>query len=103
MNWKDTGYLLSKNQYNENSVIAEVYTEFHGKISGIIFGATSKKIKNYLQVGNKLHLNFNYKNDNRLGHIKVEIVEALSPLFFDNKKKTCLHYFINESYKNSYC
>ena len=48
MNWQDKGYLLSKNKYNENSVISEFYTENHGKISGIIFGGTSKKIKNYL-------------------------------------------------------
>ena len=91
MIWKDTGYLLSKNQYNENSVIAEFFTCQHGKISGIIFGASSKKIKNYLQLGNKVHLNFNSKNDIRLGHIKVEIEEALAPLFFDNKQKlACL-------------
>ena len=45
MNWDDTGYLISKNKYNENSVIADFFTEKHGKCSGIIFGATSKKIK----------------------------------------------------------
>ena len=45
MNWDDTGFLLSKNRYNENSLIAEIFTEDHGKISGIIFGGTSKKIK----------------------------------------------------------
>ena len=87
MNWMDTGYLLSKNHFNENSVIAELFTKNHGKISGIIFGASSKKIKNYLLLGNKLHLNFNSKNDTKLGNIKVEIEEALTPLFFDNKQK----------------
>ena len=87
MNWKDTGYFLSKNQYNENSVIAEIFTKNHGKISGIIFGASSKKIKNYLQIGNKLHLNFNSKNDSVLGYIKVEIEAALTPFYFDNNKK----------------
>ena len=46
MIWDDSGFLLSKNRYNENSVIAEIYTENHGKVSGIIFGATSKKIRN---------------------------------------------------------
>ena len=61
MNWIDTGFLLSKNRYNENSIIAEIYTENHGKCSGIIFGATSQKIKNYLQLGNKLHINHTYK------------------------------------------
>ena len=87
MHWKDSGYFLSKNKFNENSVIAEVFTKNHGKISAIIFGATSKKIKNYLQLGNKLHLNFNSKNDSKLGNIKIEIEEALTPLFFDNKQK----------------
>ena len=87
MNWKDTGYLLSKNQYNENSVIAEIFTKKHGKISGIIFGASSKKAKNYLQVGNKLHLNFSSKNDSRLGYIKVEIDKVLTPFYFDNNEK----------------
>ena len=46
MNWDDAGYLISKNRYSENSIIAEIFTENHGKISGIIFGGTSKKIKN---------------------------------------------------------
>ena len=45
MNWDDGAYLISKNRYSENSIIAEVFTENHGKISGIIFGGTSKKIK----------------------------------------------------------
>jgi len=87
MNWKDTGYLLSKNPYNENSVIVEIFTKKHGKISGIIFGASSKKVKNYLQVGNKLHLNFSSKNDSRLGYIKVEIDKVLTPFYFDNNEK----------------
>ena len=87
MIWDDKGYLLSKNKYSENSIISEVFTKNHGKVSGIIFGGTSKKIKNYLQIGNKIHVNFNSKNDNKLGYFKVEIQQALSPLYFDNQKK----------------
>jgi len=87
MNFIDEGYLISKNKYSENSLIAELYTKDHGKISGIIFGGTSKKIKNYLQIGNKLHVNYNSKNDNRIGYFKVEILNAYSPLYFDHKQK----------------
>jgi len=87
MNWDDTGFLISKNRYNENSVIAEFFTEKHGKCSGIIFGATSKKIKNYLQIGNKLYLNYNFKSETKLGYFKVEIFKANTPLFFENSKK----------------
>ena len=36
MIWDDTGFLLSKNRYSENSLIAEIYTKDHGKVSGLI-------------------------------------------------------------------
>jgi len=87
MNWNDSGYLLSKNKYNENSMIVEIFTENHGKCSGIIFGASSKKIKSYLEIGNKLHINYTYKNPSRIGYFKPEILNAITPLYFDNRKK----------------
>ncbi|MDB2428392.1 DNA repair protein RecO [Candidatus Pelagibacter bacterium] len=87
MNWIDEGYLISKNRYNENSLIAEIYTKNRGKVSGIIFGGTSKKIKNYLQIGNKLHVNYNSKSETRIGYFKIEILNAYSPLYFDHKQK----------------
>ena len=87
MNWADQSFLLSKSRYSENSIIAELYTENKGKISGIIFGGTSKKIKNYLQIGNKLYVNYNSKNDNNIGYLKIEILNAYSPLYFDHKQK----------------
>ena len=91
MNWDDSAYLVSKNRYSENSIIAEVFTENHGKISGIIFGGTSKKIKNYLQIGNKIHVNYNTKSLTRIGYFKIEILKALTPLYFDhNQKLSCI-------------
>ena len=91
MNWDDSAYLISKNRYSENSIIAEVFTENHGKISGIIFGGTSKKIKNYLQIGNKIYVNYNSKSTTRIGYFKIEILKALTPLYFDeNQKLSCI-------------
>ena len=87
MNWINTGFLISKNKYNENSLIVEIFTRDYGKTTGIIFGGTSKKIKNYLQIGNKIFVNYNSKSENRLGYFKVEIEKALSPLYFDDQKK----------------
>ena len=96
MNWQDKGYLLSKNKYNENSVISEFYTENHGKISGIIFGGTSKKIKNYLFEGNKLHINYNSKSQSKIGSLKVEIDEFKTPYFLEDKQKLlCIIYTMN--------
>ena len=87
MHWDDTGFLVSKNKYSENSLIVEVFTRGHGKTSGILFGGTSRKIKNYLQIGNKFYTNYNVKNNSKLGYFKFEIIKAETPLFFDNKKK----------------
>ena len=96
MMWDDTGFLLSKNRYNENSLIAEIFTKNHGKISGIIFGGTSKKIKNYLQIGNNLYVNFNSKFENRIGYFKIEIQKAISPYYFDDQKKlSCISSAMN--------
>ena len=96
MTWDDLGYLLYKNKYNENSLIAEIYTKNHGKVSGIIFGGTSRKIKNYLQIGNNIHVNFNSKLENRAGSFKIEIQKALSPYYFDNRKKlSCIFSAMN--------
>ena len=78
MNWDDSGYLISKNRYSENSIIAEVFTENHGKISGIIFGGTSKKIKNYLQIGNKIYVNYNTKSPTRIGYFKIEKLSCIT-------------------------
>ncbi len=96
MNWQDKGYLLSLNKYNENSSIAEFYTENNGKIVGVIFGSTSKKIKSYLLIGNKFHINSKQREDGRLGYLKVEIDEIKTPVYLENKKKLyCIIYCMN--------
>ena len=96
MQWKDEGFLLSKNKYGENSIIIEVFTLNHGKCSGIVYGGTSKKIKNYLQLGNRIHVNLKTKSETKLGYFKIEIIEPISPFFFDDKKKlNCIFSSLN--------
>ena len=87
MIWDDKGYLISKFKYNENSVIADFFTLNHGRCSGIIFGATSNKIRGYLQIGNLFQLNCTLKNESKIGSFKVEIINAITPIFFNNRKK----------------
>ena len=87
MIWDDIGFLLSKNRYSENSLIVEIFTKNYGKVSGIVFGGTSKKIRNYLQIGNELYVNYNSKSENKLGYFKIEIQKIYSPIFFDDYQK----------------
>ena len=87
MIWDDKGFLISKFKYNENSIIADFFTLNHGKCSGIIFGATSNKIRGYLQIGNLFQLNCTLKNESKIGSFKVEIINPITPFFFNNRKK----------------
>ena len=87
MTWDDEGFLISKNKYSENSLIVEIFTKNYGKVSGIIFGGTSRKIKNYLQLGNQLHVNYSSKTENKIGNFKIELLKAYAPIFFDNYRK----------------
>ena len=52
MYWKDEGYLLSKNNFGENSIIIETFTLKHGKYAGIVYGGSSRKQKRKPSVRN---------------------------------------------------
>ncbi len=96
MRFEDRGFLINKVKYNENSVVAEFFTENNGKVSGLIFGATSTKIKNFLLIGNHFNVQFNSKNNNKAGYFKVEIEKIFTPYFLDNKiKLNCILYALN--------
>ena len=88
MYWKDEGYLLSKHNLEENSIIIETFTLDHGKYTGIVYGGSSKKQKRNFQVGNKILLNWKSKNQNRSGYFNVELIKPISPFFFDDKKRS---------------
>ena len=88
MNWQDEGFLLSKIKFRENANIINVFTNTHGKVSGIVYGGNSRKIRNFLQISNKIFVFYNSKSENRIGYFKTELVEAISPKYFNNKKKT---------------
>jgi DNA repair protein RecO (recombination protein O) len=88
MNWQDEGFLLSKIKFRENANIINVFTNTRGKVSGIVYGGSSRKIRNFLQISNKIFIVYSSKSENRLGYFKTELVEAISPKYFNDKKKT---------------
>ena len=88
MNWQDEGFLLSKIKFRENANIINVFTNTRGKVSGIVYGGSSRKIRNFLQISNKIFIIYSSKSENSLGYFKTELVEAISPKYFNDKKKT---------------
>jgi len=88
MIWEDECYLLSKRKFRENANIINVFTKKLGKTNGIVYGGNSRKIRNYLQISNKLFVSYNSKNENRVGYFKTELIKPISPLFFNDKERT---------------
>ena len=87
MSWDDECYLLSKRKFRENANIINVFTSRKGRVSGIVYGGTSRKIRNYLQISNKLFVTNVSKNANQIGYFKTELIEPISPNYFNDKKR----------------
>ncbi len=88
MNWEDQCYLLSKRKFRENGSIISVLSKNFGKTSGIVFGGNSRKIRNFLQISNKLYVINNTKNENKVSYFKTELVKPISPIYFNDKRRT---------------
>jgi len=88
MDWSDEGYLLSKNNFDENSIIIEAFTLNHGRYSGLVYGGASRKQKKIFQIGNKIFINWKSKGENKAGYFNIELIKPISPIFFDDKKRS---------------
>ena len=88
MIWEDECYLLSKRKFRENANIINIFTQKKGKLDGIVYGGTSRKVRNYLQISNKLFVSHTSKNENKIGYFKTELIKPISPLYFNDKERT---------------
>ena len=88
MIWEDECYLLSKRKFRENANVINIFTKKKGKVGGIVYGGTSRKIRNYLQVSNKLFVSHTSKSESRIGYFKTELIKPISPLYFSDKQRT---------------
>tara|TARA_Y100000768_G_scaffold359562_1_gene316169 strand:- start:1880 stop:2560 length:681 start_codon:yes stop_codon:yes gene_type:complete len=87
MIWEDECYLLSKRKFRENANIINIFTKKKGKIDGIVYGGNSRKIRNYLQISNKLFVSHTSKSENKIGYFKTELIKPISPLYFNDKER----------------
>ena len=77
-----------KRKFRENANIINIFTKKKGKIDGIVYGGTSRKVRNYLQISNKLFVLYTSKSENKIGYIKTELIKPISPLYFNDKERS---------------
>ena len=88
MIWEDECYLLSKRKFRENANIINIFSKKKGKLNGVVYGGTSRKVRNYLQISNKLFVSHTSKSENQIGYFKTELIKPISPLYFNDKERT---------------
>ena len=76
MNWEDEGFLLSKRKFKENTIIVNTFTKDKGRASGLVYGGTSRKVRNYLQIEIRF-FSYYLKNSSNIGYFKTELIKPV--------------------------
>ncbi|MEO0358283.1 MAG: DNA repair protein RecO, partial [Pseudomonadota bacterium] len=76
MEWRDEGLLLAVRKHGETSVIADVFTQDHGRHAGIVRGGTSRKMSPILQPGAQIDVVWKARLEDHLGSFSVEPIRS---------------------------
>ncbi|MHA6265258.1 DNA repair protein RecO [uncultured Aliiroseovarius sp.] len=83
MDWRDQGALLSVRKHGETSVIIDVFTEKHGRHSGVVRGGISRKLAPILQPGAQLDVAWRARLEEHIGSFNVEPVKSRAMVLSD--------------------
>jgi DNA repair protein RecO (recombination protein O) len=75
MEWRDEAIILATRRHGESSVILEVMTRQRGRHLGLVRGGSSRRMRPFLQPGNRVDLAWRARLDEHLGSFQVEPVE----------------------------
>ncbi|MEP6341892.1 MAG: DNA repair protein RecO [Maricaulaceae bacterium] len=75
MDWASEGYIISVRRHGESSAIVEVLTPDMGRHAGLVRGATSRRMRPLLEIGNKVHVSWRSRLSEHLGYYAIEPIE----------------------------
>jgi len=75
MEWRDEGIILATRKHGETSAILEVMTRERGRHLGMVRGGRSKRMRPFLQPGNRVDVLWRARLDEHLGFFQVEPIE----------------------------
>ena len=85
MIWEDECYLLSKNLEKMQILLIFLLKKRKTRWNSL---RNLRKVRNYLQISNKLFVSHTSKNENKIGYFKTELIKPISPLYFNDKERT---------------
>jgi DNA repair protein RecO (recombination protein O) len=91
LEWRDKGVLLAVRRHGENAAIIDVFSEAHGRHSGVVRGGASRKIAPVLQPGAQLDLTWRARLEEHLGAFTVEPLRSRAGLMADRTTLAALN------------
>ena len=74
--WRDEGALLAVRRHGESAAIIDVFTAEHGKMAGVVRGATNRKLAPALQIGTQLDVTWKARLSEHLGSYTIEPIRS---------------------------
>ena len=84
MEWRDEGIILATRRHGETSAILEVMTRQRGRHLGMVRGGASRRMRPFLQPGNRVDLLWRARLDEHIGTFQVEPIEQNAARLFDS-------------------
>lgn len=84
MEWRDDGIILSVRPHGETSAIAEAFTQDHGRVSGLVRGGRSRRLRPVLQPGNMVAITWRARLEDHLGNFTLEPLNLRAGLIIEN-------------------
>ena len=72
MQWSEQAIILGSRAHGETSAIVQVLTRGHGRHSGLVRGARSRRLRPVLQQGNLVSVNWRARLEDHLGNFSIE-------------------------------
>jgi DNA repair protein RecO (recombination protein O) len=82
--WRDEGVILAVRGHGETSVIAEIFTQSHGRCLGLVRGGRSRQMRPVLQAGNLVSLTWRARLEEHLGNFSLEPVSLRAGFIIEN-------------------
>lgn len=75
MEWRDEGIVLASRKHGETSAILEVMTSQRGRHLGVVRGGASRRLRPFLQAGNRVDIVWRARLDEHMGSYQIEPIE----------------------------
>ena len=76
MRWRDEGILLSNRRFGETSIVISVFTELHGRHTGLVKGGAARRFAAARQQGTQLIVEWKGRLPEHLGSFSIEPVKS---------------------------